>query len=59
MECNPKQGGVSWQQPGLGQDGSRAGISLSGMVCVGRKREEQGCRQERDSAGARSQENDL
>lgn len=42
-----------------GQDGSRAGISLSGMVCAGRNREEQGCKQGRDSAGAVSQKNDL
>lgn len=33
----------------------RAGISLSGMVCFGRNREEQGCKQGRDSARAMSQ----
>lgn len=42
-----------------GQDGSRAGTSLSGMVCAGKNREEQGCKQGRDSAGAVSQKNDL
>lgn len=38
-----------------GQDGSRAEISLPGMVWVGRNREEQGG----DSAGAMSWKNDL